>query len=103
MAIIGQFENGALLVRETVAGPASYSTAAPPAITFSDLSQVDAVLSLVADNGHLVNVDAIVGQVVDFRMRGLDAAGATDGDVLLEIPDAQDESGTDITGIAVGR
>ena len=103
MTIIGKFENGAVLVREAVAGPASYSTAAPPAITFSDLNQIDEVISLTIDSGHVVNEDAIALQVVDFRIRGLDAAGATDGDPMLEIPDSQDMSAFTIVGLAVGR
>lgn len=103
MTVIGKFENGMLLVRELVAGPASYATAAPPTMTFSDLSQVDEVVSIVGEGGHLVERVSFTGQILTFRIRGLDAAGATDGDPLLEIPDAQDESANNYIGIAVGR
>lgn len=103
MAIIGKFENGALLVRESIAGPASYATATPPQITFSDLNQVEEILSLTINSGHVVNEDGIAGQVVDVRVRGLDAAGASDGDPMLEITDGIDISTFDIIGLAVGR
>ncbi len=101
--IIGKFENGAVLVSERVAGPASYATGAPPAIVFSDLSQVEEIISLVIDSGH--NVQELVTTLasVTFRLRGLDAAGMADGDPMLEIPDAQDMSAFFITGLAVGR
>lgn len=103
MAIIGKFENGTLLVREAVAGPASYATATPPEITFSDLSQIDEILSLTIDSGHVVNQSAIALQVVDVRVRGLDAAGMSDGDPMLEITDGIDLSAFTIIGLAVGR
>lgn len=103
MTVIGQFENGAVLARESVAGPSSYATATPPEITFSDLSQIDEILSLTMDSGHVVNVDSITGQVVAFRIRGLDAAGMSDGDPMLEITDGIDVDAFVIIGIAVGR
>ena len=87
---------------ETVAGPASYATATPPTIVMSDLSDIEAVVSLEIDSGHNIQVISRIGQIVTFRIRGLDAAGATDGDPMLEIPDAQDMSTFIITCLAVG-
>lgn len=103
MTIIGKLENGRLLVSERIAGPASYATAAPPALVFSDLSQVEEVLALTIDSGH--NIQELVTTLasVTFRIRGLDAAGMADGDPMLEIPDAQDMSAFIITGLAYGR
>lgn len=103
MAIIGQLENGRLLVSQRVAGPASYATAAPPAIVFSDLSVVEEVLALTIDDGRVVNELVTALASVTFRVRGLDAAGMADGDPLLEVPDATDLSGSIITGLAYGR
>lgn len=94
--------NNFLLSREVVAGPASYATATPPTIVMSDLKDVEAVVSLEIDSGHNLQVTDITGQIVTFRIRGLDAAGMSDGDPMLEIPDAQDMSGFNITALAYG-
>lgn len=106
MPIVGRLESGQLLVREDVAGPASYATASPPTVTFNDLSQgLDSVLSAMSDDGRGVQVVDVTpgGRVATFRVRGLDAAGMADGDPLLEVPDATDLSGSIYTFLAVGR
>jgi hypothetical protein len=102
MAIIGKFENGALLVRETVAGPASYLAGTPPTIVFSDLSQVDAVISLDMEGGFIASNEGLVGQILTFRIRGQDATPADDA-AKREITDAENRSGENITAVAVGR
>ena len=102
MAVIGKFENGRLLVREAVNGPASYATAAPPTITFDDLTQVEAVISLGMEAGFIASNEGLVGRVLTFRIRAQDAT-AVDNDPLREIADGQNRSGEEIVAVAVGR
>jgi hypothetical protein len=102
MAVIGKFENGMVLVRETVAGPAVYATADPPTIVFSDLSQVDAVISLEMEDGWIASDEGLVGQTLTFRIRGDDAT-PVDDDPLREVADGQNRSGQNIVAVAVGR
>ena len=106
MPVVGRLESGQLLVREDVAGPASYATATPPTVTFNDLAQgIESVVAVMSDDGRGVQVvDATpAARIATFRVRGLDAAGAADGDPLLEVPDATNLSGSIYTFLAVGR
>jgi hypothetical protein len=102
MAIIGKLENGRLLVRETVAGPASYLAAAPPTIVFSDLSQVEDVISLHMEGGFIASNEGVVGQTLTFRIRAQDGTPADDA-ALREITDVENRSGENIVAVAVGR
>lgn len=82
MAIIGKLENGRLLVSQRVAGPASYANAAPPAIVFSDLSQVEEIVSMQIDDGRSIQELATTLASVTFRVRGQGLAQVASGTVL---------------------
>ena len=103
MAVIGQFENGRLLVSQRVAGPASYATAAPPAIVFEDLSVVEEVLALTIDDGRGVQELVTTLASVTFRVRGESNPIGAAGAAHEEVPDATDLSASIITGLAYGR
>ena len=82
MTVIGRFENGALLVREEVAGPASYATGAPPTIEFSDLRVLDQVVSVISDDGRSVQRASFTGKILTYRVRGQDVAQIASGTVV---------------------
>ena len=104
MAVLGVFEDGRVLVRETVAGPASYAAAARPTVVFDDLSQgVETLLAVTGDDGRIVErIGAVVGRTVTFRVLFFDYDAIADG-VAIEIVDATDLSGDNYTFLAVGR
>ena len=99
MTVIGKFmspssaEIAELVAREQAAGPANYQAAARPTVTFADLKRVTEVVSIQSDDGRLVDVTAIAGNVVTYRVRGQPAALAQ-GTGLPEVPNATDLSGS---------
>ena len=100
MTVISDFK----IVTEVAAGPASYSTAAPPTVTISDLIDVEAVIAIFIDDGHSCQFVSLVGQTVTFRVRGDSVPiQATAGEVHDEVTDAVDLSGSNVTVLAYGR
>ena len=99
MTVIGKFmspssaEIAELVAREQVSGPANYQSGARPTVTFADLKQVTEVVSILADDGRLVDVVDITGNVVTYRVRGQPVA-LVQGDGLPEVPDATNLSGS---------
>ncbi len=81
MTVIGRFGNGMLLVRQAAAGPASYLTGTPPTIVFTDLNQLDEVISLISDDGRPVQRVSIAGKTLTFRIRGQGLAQVVAGTV----------------------
>lgn len=104
MTVIGRLPNGFLLVEEAVAGPASYATATPPTIVFSDLNQnVEQVLILNAeDDERQMTEVSLVGRTLTFRIRGENNPVGTVGDTGDEIADAVDVSGSNYRALAYG-
>lgn len=104
MTVISELPSGFLLVQQSVAGPASYATATPPTLTFTDLAQnVEQVMSLVDGQGRHCQIVSISGRTLTFRVRGLDAAGMADGDPLLEVPDTTNLSAQTYRALGYGR
>ena len=102
MPVIGRFETGELLVYEEVAGPANYQSAARPTIVFRGLKlSVHRVLGVFANDGRIVDQQALAGRTLTYRVRGQPAAlGASAG--LPEVADATNLAGSIYRALAVG-
>ena len=87
-----------------MAGPGSYATGAPPTITFLDFSQaIEAVVSIIADDGHHAQFVSFTGRVVTFRIRGDNNPIGTVGDIFDEPADATNQDGGNYRCLAYGR
>lgn len=105
MTVIARMPGGFILSEEVVAGPASYATATPPTITFSDFSQnIEQIVSLEAEGDERQMTRAsVVGRILTFRVRGDNNPIGTVGDFGDEIADAIDVSANNYRAIAYGR
>jgi hypothetical protein len=107
MTVIGKFmspssaEIAELVAREQVAGPANYQSGARPTVTFADLKQVSEVIAVQSDDGRLVDVVDVTGNVATYRVRGQPAA-LVQGAGLPEVPDATNLAGSLYTFYARG-
>lgn len=104
MTILGKFPGGFTLVEAAVIGPASYSTAAPPTLVFTDLRTVERVLGLKCeDDERMMTEVSLVGQTLTFRIRGDGNPINTIGAPGDEIADAIDVSGNTYRALAYGH
>lgn len=103
MTVIGKMPNGFTLVEAAVAGPASYATATPPTIVFTDLAQnVEAVLGLYASDGREMSLAGLAGRTLTFRIRA-EATTPADNAAFREIADGQNMSANTYRALAYGR
>ena len=104
MTVLGRLPGGFLLVEQSVAGPASYATASPPTIIFTDLSQnVEQVLSFTADDERQMTLAGLTGRTLTFRVRGDNNPIGTAGDPGGEVADTTNLSGNTYRALAYGR
>ena len=104
MTVLGRLPGGFLLVEEVVAGPASYSTAAPPTIVFNDLSQnVEQIISINGSDQRQITNAGLTGRTLTFRVRGDNNPIGVVGDVLDEVADAVNLSGNTYRAFAYGH
>lgn len=104
MTVIGRLPNGFLLVEAAVVGPASYATATPPTLVFTDLNQnVEQIMVLKCeDDERQMTEVSLVGRTLTFRIRGENNPIGTVGDAGDEIADAIDVSGNTYRALAYG-
>ena len=105
MTVIGTFPGGFILSEESVVGPASYATGAPPTIDFNDFSQnAEQILSLKCEDDERQMTNAgLTGRTLTFRIRGESVPIGAVGDAGDEIADGVDVSGNTYVALAYGR